>query len=74
MMKMNGLKIMNYWIANYIFFFSMFMTTGVFFFLFGYYIVEVTLFTETNQILLLIVLISWASNQVSLSFLLQAFI
>lgn len=35
MMKMNGMKILNYWIVNYLFFFMLYFVTITIFMLFG---------------------------------------
>ena len=59
MMKMNGMKIINYWIVNYFFFFSMYSITATTFMLFGYFVLKLSFFTETSGFLLLSVLIGW---------------
>lgn len=52
MMKMNGMKMNDYWVMQFIFcgLMSAF-TFGLFYFV-GYYVIELTLFTETNSQLL----------------------
>lgn len=45
MMKMNGMKIINYWTVNYIFFFMMYTVTATVFMLFGYLILDLSFFT-----------------------------
>ena len=48
MMKMNGMRMRNYWIVNYIFNFSMYFIMIVTFFIFGYAFLGLSFFTETN--------------------------
>lgn len=48
MMKMNGLKMRNYWFVTYIFNFSMYFIMIVIFFVFGYALLELSFFTETH--------------------------
>ncbi len=52
MMKMNGMKMRNYWFVTYIFNFSMYFIMIVIFYIFGYAILELSFFTETNSALL----------------------
>lgn len=59
MMKMNGMRIINYWIVNYLFFFFMYFITATVFMLFGYFILGLSFFTETNFGLLFFTLFGW---------------
>jgi len=67
MMKMNGMKMSDYWIMT--FFFNALMTTltfGIFAFV-AIYVIELTFFTQTNKYLLLIVFMGWGLCQISLA-------
>ena len=58
-MKMNGMKIINYWVVNFVFDFLVYsMTVGIFM-VFGYFIVELEFFTQTNKTVLFLFLFSW---------------
>ena len=48
MMKMNGLKIINYWLVNFIFDLLLFGITYFFFFLFGNVFLQLRFFTDTD--------------------------
>jgi hypothetical protein len=74
MMKMNGMKIINYWAVNYIFFFMMYTITATIFMLFGYLILDLSFFTQTSGLLLVFILFGWGLCQVSFSFFFQTFI
>jgi len=58
-MKMNGLNIKNYWIVNFLFNFTIYFLLFVLFLLFGYFILELSFFTQTNIWLLLTVFLGW---------------
>ena len=73
-MKMNGMKIMSYWVVNFVFdFFIYTMTVGIFM-VFGYFIVELEFFTQTNKSVLFLFLTSWGIAQIGLAFFIQVFI
>jgi len=73
-MKMNGLKMKNYWIVNYLFSFGLYITTTLIFLFFGMFVLVTDFFTETNFFVLIITLFGWGFSQVSLSFFFQNFI
>ena len=63
MMKMNGMKMAYYWLVNYLWNYLLYMMTVTIFYLFGYFILELTFFTQTNKFLmvkqLLKILFNW---------------
>ena len=65
MMKMNGLKIFNYWAVpflkkvNYLFFLVLYLVTAVIFMAFGVGVLQITFFTQTNAGILFFVLLGW---------------
>jgi ABC-type multidrug transport system ATPase subunit len=73
-MKMNGLQMKNYWIVNFLFNFLVYSLTILVFMTFGAWVVELQFFTQTNRILLCILLAGWGIAQISLSFFFQVFI
>lgn len=54
MMRMNGLRMREYWIVMYLFNFLISILTFFTFYLFGYYVLEFSFFTHTNTKLLVI--------------------
>jgi len=73
-MKMNGLKMKNYWLVNYLWFLAMYMITAFIFILFGEFVLDTDFFTSTNKYILFICLFGWGLSQVSLSIFYQNFI
>ena len=58
-MKMNGMRMKNYWIVNYIFNLILyFITIGVFV-IFGWLILGLTFFSDTNWLILTLFLVGW---------------
>lgn len=74
MMKMNGMKMRNYWIINYIWNVSLYMVSTTIFICFGIFVLKLPFFTETNKPVLLSVVFGWGVSQVSLSFFYQNFL
>lgn len=72
-MKMNGLKMRNYWIVNYLVSFSLYVISTLIFIIFGKFILETDFFTDTSFSVLIISLFGWGFSQVSLSFFFQNF-
>ena len=72
-MKMNGLRMRNYWFINYIFNMGMYLLSTAIFIIFGKYILRVDFFTHTNFGVLLISFFGWGLSQVSLAFFFQNF-
>jgi len=74
MMKMNGMKMANYWISNYVWNFLLFMLSSLVFIFFGIFVLRLPFFVETNPWILLSVVVGWGLSQVSLSFFFQNFL
>ena len=73
-MKINGLKMRNYWISNFIFNYIIYAITMVFFILFGMFVFSLNLFTETSFLLLFLTLFVWGFAQIGLAYFFQAFL
>jgi hypothetical protein len=73
-MKINGMKMSNYWLVNYIFNFSFYMLTALLFMLFGVKVFELQLFTDTNKTFFLVTLIGWGMAQISMAMFLSVFL
>lgn len=73
-MKMNGLNIKYYWINTFIFNFLLSMVTFFAFYVFGYFVIGLTLFTQTGPGLFWIILVGWAIAQISLTNFVQIFL
>ena len=56
MMRMNGLRMSNYWLVNYIFMVSFSLITYTVFYIAGYWVFELNFFTDTDPKLLAIIL------------------
>ena len=56
MMRMNGLRMSNYWLVNYIFMVSFSLITYAVFYIAGYWVFELNFFTDTDPKLLAIIL------------------
>jgi predicted Zn-dependent peptidase len=52
----------------------MYAITAIVFMLFGYFILDLSFFTQTNALLLIFILFGWGLCQVSFSFFFQTFI
>jgi ABC-type multidrug transport system ATPase subunit len=74
LMKMNGLRILNYWLVNFIFDFMLYAVTILVFMLFGAYILELQFFTQTHKGILTCVFAGWGLSQIALAFFFQVFI
>jgi len=73
MMKMNGMKMANYWLVNYIWNFFIYLPSAIFFLLFGYFVVQMPFFVGTSLFLLILTVVGWGASQISLSFFFQNF-
>ena len=58
MMKMNGLKMRNYWLVYFLFNMVYSLVTITLFMLFGYFFSGLSFFTETNPIIIVIYLLN----------------
>ena len=57
MMKMNGMRMREYWLMTFIF---SVVITFLLFFLFGFFVLELDFFTDSSKFVLSIVLLGWA--------------
>jgi hypothetical protein len=71
MMKMNGMKISNYWFVYAIFNFTLALVTNILFFLLGSFVLSNKFFTKTSPALLTLVAIGWILAQIGLAAFLQ---
>jgi len=73
-MKINGLRMRNYWIVTCCYNFCVYMIAVLVYYAFGRYVSGLTFFTETNPTILMVSLVGWGLNQVALSFLFSCFL
>lgn len=73
-MRMNGLDLKYYWVNTFIFNFLISLITFSIFYGFGFFVLELQFFTETNPIVLWIILIGWGIAQIAMTNLVQIFI
>jgi hypothetical protein len=73
-MKINGLKMRNYWISLFTYNLILYLITITVFYLFGFLVLRLSFFTETNPLLMIIILFGWGLNQIGLAFFFQAFL
>lgn len=66
-MKINGLKMYNYWIVNGLFNFTVYATTTILYVSFGRYIFKLDFFCDTHIFLFFEVYFMWGLVQVSMS-------
>ena len=71
MMKMNGMKISNYWLVYFIYNLALTIITSIVFFLIGAFVLQTNFFTKTSPILLCLVVIGWSLAQIGLAAFLQ---
>lgn len=74
MMRMNGMKMRNYWLVSFIFNFSMSIITNLVFFFFGYFFLDSAIFHQTGKDVLIVVLLGWILAQIGLSTFFQVFL
>ena len=58
-MKINGMRMSNYYIVNYLFNFTFYSMTAALFLLFGNRIFKISVFMETNMSLQIFIMIGW---------------
>ena len=73
-MKINGMKMQNYWIVNYMFNFVFYSATAVLFLIFGIKIFKISVFTDTSTMIFLITLLGWGLSQISMAFFISVFL
>ena len=74
MMKMNGMKISNYWLVYFIFNFTLCLVTNVVFFLLGVFMLGTDFFTRTSGLLLVLVVVGWSFSQIGMAAFFQTFL
>jgi hypothetical protein len=74
MMRMNGLKMRNYWLTYFIFNFCISVITNLVFFLFGYFFLKNAIFSQTGKDVLFILLLGWILAQIGMSTFFQVFL
>lgn len=73
-MKINGMKMRNYWLSLYIFNLIIYAVTFLLFFIFGCFVFKFSIFTETSWGLQTLLYIGWGFCQIGLAFFFQAFL
>ena len=58
-MKINGMKMSNYWFVNYVFDLGFYLITTFLFLLFGIKIFTLQIFAETDTMILIVTLVGW---------------
>lgn len=74
MMRMNGMKMRNYWLVSFTFNLAISLTTNLVFFLFGYFFMESAFFHQTGKDVLLLVLLGWVLAQIGMATFFQVFL
>lgn len=74
MMKMNGMKISNYWLVYFVFNLILSLITNFIFVFLGYFLTEMRFFIETDPLLLIFTLLGWSLAQIGLSVFFQTFL
>jgi len=74
MMKMNGLKISNYWITFFIFNLLLCVITNLIFYIMGILILDSSFFIKTSKVLLLVVSLGWSLAQIGMAAFFQTFL
>ncbi len=73
-MKINGLRMSNYWLVNFIFNLGFFSITMFVFLLAGSKVFRLEIFTETNLAIFVFAFLGWGYAQISIAFLLSVFV
>lgn len=73
-MKMNGMRMRNYWVVNFAFNLLIYTITIIVFMLFGIYLPEIQFFTQTSTAVMAIIMLGWGIAQISLAFFFQGFL
>ena len=73
-MRINGLKMRNYWISYFIFNYILYWITMIFFIIFGTFVFGLNLFRETSFLLVFLTLFIWGFAQIGLAYFFQAFL
>lgn len=73
-MKMNGMRLRNYWLVNFTLGLLVYYATVGLFFLFGATVLDLQFFTQTGGWVVFILLSGWGVAQIALAFCAQVFI
>ena len=73
-MRINGLKMRNYWISYFIFNYALYIITVFFFIIFGTFIFGLTLFKESSFLLIFLTIFIWGFGQIGIAYFFQAFL
>ena len=73
-MRINGLKMRNYWISYFIFNYALYIITVLFFIIFGTFIFGLTLFKESSFLLIFLTIFIWGFGQIGIAYFFQAFL
>lgn len=73
-MKMNGMKMVYYWMVNFVFDFFTYALTIVWFWIFGFFVMQLKTFTLTSFGLQVVTFIGWGLAQIAMSFILYPFV
>ena len=74
MMKMNGMRITNYWFVYFIFSMLLCLVTNLVFFLMGAFVLKTQFFEKTSALIIIVVALGWALAQISLAAFVQTFL
>lgn len=74
MMRMNGMKMTNYWFVQFLFSLIISIITNLVFFIFGYIFMDSALFHSTGKDVLFTVLFGWILAQIGMSTFFQVFL
>ncbi|CAI2381584.1 unnamed protein product [Moneuplotes crassus] len=73
-MKMNGLRMYNYWIISFIIDMILYIITVIIFILFGRFVLQLSFFYETSYLVLCVFFLGWGICQISLGFFFSVFL
>ena len=74
MMRMNGMKMKNYWLVNFLFNFCISVITNLVFCVFGYIYLEIPLFENTGKSIIAVTLLGWILVQIGMANFFQVFL
>ena len=73
-MKMNGMKISNYWLVYFTFNFGLCFITILVFFLLGAFVLRADFFLKPSPLLLILVPIGWSLSMIGMAAFFQTFL
>jgi len=73
-MKINGMRMKNYWIVNFTFNLLIYSITAIVFIFFANKVFKMQLFVETNLMLTILVFLGWGLAQISMAFFISVFL